>query len=67
MTVYTDKVDQVLALMSRQSEILKKGIVTQGDSWENPVEFKYEGLNEIKPEMIEEATKNARHTSRRCA
>ena len=53
--------------MSRQSEILKKGIVTQGDSWENPVEFKYEGLNEIKPEMIEEATKNARHTSRRCA
>jgi hypothetical protein len=67
VTVYTDKVDQVLALMSRQSELLKKGIVTQGESWENPVEFKYEGLNEIKPEMIEEATKNAREAAQKFA
>jgi hypothetical protein len=67
VTVYTDKVDQVLALMSRQSELLKKGIVTQGESWENPVEFKYEGLNEIKPEMIEEATKNARQAAQKFA
>lgn len=67
VTVYTDKVDEVLALMSRQSELLKKGIVTQGESWENPVEFKYEGLNEIKPEMIEEATKNARQAAQKFA
>ena len=67
VTVYTDKVDQVLALMSRQSELLKKGIVTQGESWENPVEFKYEGLNEIKPEMIEDATKNARQAAQKFA
>ena len=67
VTVYTDKVDQVLALMSRQAELLKKGIVTQGESWENPVEFKYEGLNEIKPEMIEEATKNARQAAQKFA
>jgi hypothetical protein len=53
--------------MSRQSELLKKGIVTQGESWENPVEFKYEGLNEIKPEMIEEATKNARQAAQKFA
>lgn len=63
MTVCTDKVDVVLELMSRQSELLKKGIVTGGNSWENPVEFKYEGLNGIKPEMIEEATKNAREAA----
>ena len=44
-----------------------KGIVTQGESWENPVEFKYEGLNEIKPEMIEEATKNARQAAQKFA
>ena len=63
ITVCTDKVDRVLALMSEQSDLLKKGIVTGGNSWENPVEFKYEGLNEIKPAMIEEATKNAREAA----
>jgi len=63
MTVCTDKVEVVLELMSKQSELLKKGIVTGGNSWENPVEFKYEGLNGIKPEMIEEATKNAREAA----
>ena len=63
ITVCTDKVEVVLELMSKQSELLKKGIVTGGNSWENPVEFKYEGLNGIKPEMIEEATKNAREAA----
>ncbi len=67
ITVCTDKIDIVLALMSRQSDLLKKGIVTGGNSWENPVEFKYEGLNEIKPSMIEEATKNAREAAEKFA
>lgn len=63
ITVCTDKVDEVLDLMSKQSLLLKKGIVTSGERWENPVEFKYEGLNDIKPEMIEEATRNAREAA----
>ena len=68
ITVYTSDVDGVLALMSRQSDLLKKGIVTGGSNqWENPVEFKYEGLNEIKPEMIEEATRNAREAAEKFA
>ena len=67
ITVYTDKVDDVLSLMSKQSNLLKKGIVTGGNNWENPVEFKYEGLNEIKPAMIEEATMNAREAAEKFA
>ncbi len=67
ITVYSDKVDVVLGLMSKQSDLLKKGIVTGGNSWENPVEFKYEGLNDIKPSMIEEATKNAREAAEKFA
>ena len=67
VTVCTDKVDGVLALMSRQSELLRKGIVTAGNDWENPVEFRYESLNDIKPEMIEEATKNAREAAQKFA
>ena len=64
ITVYSSDVDAVLALMDRQSDLLRKGIVTGGGSqWENPVEFKYEGLNDIKPQMIEEATENAREAA----
>ncbi len=67
VTVCTDKVDLVLALMSRQSELLKKGIVTESNDWENRVEFSYEGLNDIKPEMIEIATMNAREAAQKFA
>lgn len=64
ITVCTSQVDKVLDLMSRQSELLKKGIVIGGgNQWENPVEFRYEGLNDIKPQMIEEATTNAREVA----
>lgn len=67
VTVCTDKVDVVLALMEKQSDLLKKGIVLNGNSWENQVEFRYEGLNDIKPQMIEEATKNAREAAQKFA
>ena len=67
VTVCTDKVDAVLALMACQSELLKQGVVTAGENWENPVEFRYEGLNEIKPQMIEEATQNAREAAQKFA
>lgn len=67
VTVCTDKVDTVLALMPRQSELLKKGIIGSGNSWENQVQFQFEGLNGIKPEMIEDATKNAREAAEKFA
>ena len=68
ITVCTSDVDKVLALMSRQQERLTKGIVVGGSNqWENPVEFKYEGLNDIKPQMIEEATRNAREAAEKFA
>ena len=34
-----------------------------GSQWEYPVQFSYNALNEIKPQMIEEATKNARQAA----
>lgn len=64
VTVCTDKVKTVLSLMPRQSELLKKGIgIGSANTWENQVQFQFEGLNDIKPEMIEDATKNARQTA----
>lgn len=67
VTVCTDDVDKVLALMSDLAVLLKRGVVIVENNWENPIEFKYEGLNEIKPQMIEEATKNAREVAEKFA
>ena len=67
ITVCTKNVDKVLALMKTQSSLMKKGITISDNNWENPIEFKFEGLNELKPEMVEEATKNARETAEKFA
>lgn len=67
ITVCTDMVDEVLSLQSKQSELMKKGIAFSADSWENQAQFKFEALNEIKPEMIEEATSNARAAAKKFA
>ena len=63
LTVSTDKVDLVVDLMSRQGDLLRQGIaVGNGDDYRYRTQFLYtsESLNQIKPVMIEEATRNAR-------
>lgn len=68
VTVCSSEVDKVLELRSRQAELVKAGVAFDAEnSWDNLVEFKFEGLNEIKPEMIEEATKNAREVAQKFA
>lgn len=62
VTVCSNNVDKVLALRDNQAALLKKGIAL-AESWENRTEFKFEALNDIKPEMIEEATANAREAA----
>lgn len=62
VTVCTDEVDKVIALMSRQKELVKFGIAQEND-WDCKTVFSFEGLNEIKPEMIQEATRNAREAA----
>ncbi|MCM1108361.1 MAG: SIMPL domain-containing protein [Clostridium sp.] len=60
ITVTSNKVDLVRKLINEQSELLKQGIaITSGDYRYN-VQYEYTSLNKIKPQMIEEATKNAR-------
>ena len=62
ITVCTNDVDKVLSLMDKQSSLMRKGIPLYSD-WETQTIFSFEGLNDIKPEMIEEATKNAREVA----
>lgn len=67
ITVCSGNIDAVLALQSRQSELMKKGIAFNGNNWENQTQFKFEALNDIKPEMIEVATANAREAAQKFA
>lgn len=61
VTVNTTKVETVLQLLKRQSELIEQGVaVTVGDYSTPSIQFDFTGLNDIKPDMIKEATQNAR-------
>jgi hypothetical protein len=60
VTVSSGKVDQVRALMQKQSELLKKGVVIISNDYSHRITYEFTGLNKIKPEMLKEATQNAR-------
>lgn len=64
VSVATTDVDTVLKAMVKQSELIQKGVLfTQNYR----TQFSFNGLNSIKPEMVEEATKNARSTAQKFA
>jgi hypothetical protein len=62
VTVHTPKVREVLAAMSESGELVSSGVVLVQD-WERRPQFFYTGLNAIKPEMIADATTNAREAA----
>jgi hypothetical protein len=59
-TLRTSKVPVAKAAIEKAGELVGKGIVLVGEDYGKTTEFLFTGLNEIKPAMIEEATKNAR-------
>ena len=66
VTVSSDKVDKVRELINRQGELLRQGIAIQSD-YSYPITYEYTELNSIKPEMIAEATTNAREAANKFA
>ena len=67
ITVYTGNVDSVRKTMKKLVELGKEGIAISGQDYNSKTEFLFTELNKIKPEMIEEATKNAREVAERFA
>ncbi len=68
ITVTSTEVDKVRSLMRRQSELMKQGIALVSEEYGgNSVVYEFTGLNKVKPDMIEEATKNARKTAQKFA
>lgn len=53
--------------MQKLVELGKVGIAISGETYESKTQFLFTKLNEIKPGMIEEATKNVREVAERFA
>lgn len=66
-TVASSQVDLVRGLMPRMGELLKAGIAISAGDYDYSVRYEFTSLNKIKPQMIEEATRNAREAARKFA
>jgi len=66
VTVRTTRVDQVAAAAQKTMALLQKGIVMNSSQGQG-LTYKFTGLNSIKPDMITEATRNARAAADRFA
>ncbi|MFA7554264.1 MAG: SIMPL domain-containing protein [Spongiibacteraceae bacterium] len=67
VTVYSQNIDTVRAVMGELSDLGKKGIVFTGGNYDSQTEYLFTRLNEIKPAMIEEATRQAREVAEKFA
>jgi len=63
LTVSTQKVDLVNKAIFQQAELLKQGVAIEGS---NP-QYEYVSFQQMKPEMMEEAIKNAQKTAEQFA
>lgn len=70
VSVRSRDVDKVAAAVQKTSDLIAKGVVLGGGPQygsQNSVSYVFTGLNSIKPEMITEATRNARIAAERFA
>jgi hypothetical protein len=67
VTVYSNNIDAARHVMGKLSELGKQGIVFTGGGYQYQTEYIFTRLNEVKPEMIEEATRKAREVAEKFA
>lgn len=67
ITVYSLNVQAVRKTMDRMLELGKQGIAIVGQDYQTKTEFLFTNLNDVKPDMIEEATRNARYAAEKFA
>jgi hypothetical protein len=63
VTVYSKNIETVRSVMGDLAQLGKQGIVFTGGNYESKTEYIFTRLNDIKPEMIEEATTKAREVA----
>lgn len=67
IVVNSTKVDLVRSLIEKQDQLMRDGIAVVADNYQYHTTYEFTGLNDIKPEMITEATKAARDAAERFA
>lgn len=67
IVVTSADVMKVRSLIKGQADLLRAGIAILADSYQYPTTYEFTGLNEIKPQMIAEATRNAREAAAKFA
>ena len=67
VTVYTGDVAAVRKAMKDVIALGQKGVALSGEGYQGQTQFQFTGLSELKPQMIEEATKNARSVAEKFA
>lgn len=67
VTVYTGNSDLVRQATGRLVDLGKQGVVLTGNNYDSRTEYLFTRLNEVKPAMIEEATRQAREVAQKFA
>lgn len=67
ITVYSENVDSIRKTMETLVDLGKQGIAISGENYQSRTVFMFTKLNDLKPAMIEEATKNARAVAEKFA
>ncbi len=66
-TIRTSEIPKLQNALSESLELMSNGILLSSKNTWRPIEYIFTGLNDIKPSMIEEATKNAREVAEKFA
>ena len=66
ITVVSPQVDKVMQLMNSQAELMKQGIAI-GEDYRYQTQYEFTLLNDLKPQMVQEATSNARAVAQKFA
>jgi hypothetical protein len=67
ITLRTTDVPKLQTALTESLNLLSRGILMGSKNEWEPIEYIFTGLNTLKPEMIEEATKNAREVAEKFA
>ncbi|QYJ92492.1 SIMPL domain-containing protein [Shewanella spartinae] len=67
VSLYTKRVDLLLGTQRNLIELTKEGIAISNQDYNSRTEFLFTGLNELKPQMVQTATENARQTAEKFA
>lgn len=67
ITVTSQNVKLVRSIMAKQGELLRQGVAVLDGGYENRITYEYVGFKKMKPQMMQEAIKNAEATAQEFA